>query len=245
MEQNIEFTKLALEQARIEGELKLRAAELELKRAELEFRLNNNEKKPLTSSSLAVAIITGIIGLIGIGIANYLQSIASLSLEQEKAQSALILKAIETGDREVAAKNLAFLVHIGLIQDKTGRIAALENSPNSGPVLPLPGNKAFNPNEDCGLWESEISKKQYTLVCRDENRFDVYVMDPVDGEIRVGTGHFQGENVEAEVYVKAKNRTAQWDLRLTEGGQALVGTWAGLDPREEGLIRFRKVKQRR
>jgi hypothetical protein len=241
MEQNIELTKLELEKARIKGELKLKAAELELKRAELEFNLETNRKKPSGSSPLTVAIITGIIGLIGIGIANYLQSMANLRLEQEKAESALILKAIETGDREVAAKNLAFLVQIGLIQDKTGRIAALEKSPNNAPVLPLQG-RAFNPQKDCGLWQSETSEKRYTFICQNENLFDVYLSDPNEGLVKVGTGSFEGANVEADLYVKSKNRSAHLSLKLSADGKALEGTWTGLDPREYGQIKFYKVE---
>jgi hypothetical protein len=241
MEQDIELTKLELEKARIEGELKLKAAELELQRAELEFKLENDRKKPLSSSPLAVAIITGIVGLISIGIANYLQSGANLRLEREKAESALILKAIETGDREVAAKNLAFLVQIGLIQDKTGRIAALEKSPSNAPVLPVQG-RTFNPQEDCGLWRSETSEKQYTFICQNENRFDVYVSDPNEGLVKVGTGRFEKANVEADVYVKSKNRSAHLSLKLSDDGKTLEGIWTGLDPREYGRIRFRKVE---
>jgi hypothetical protein len=48
-----------------------------------------------------------------------------------------MLKAIETGKPEAAAKNLIFLVKIGLINDPSGRIAALESNPQDAPVLPV------------------------------------------------------------------------------------------------------------
>ena len=156
MEKNHEIAELELEKARIDVELK--RTQLEVRRSQLSSR----PKRSLNSSPLTLAVITGILGLIGIGIGNYLQSVANLKLEQEKAESALILKAIETGDRETAAKNLAFLVQIGLIHDKTGKIVELEAQPMNAPVLPSQ-TRAFNSKTDCGLWQSITSNKRYIL----------------------------------------------------------------------------------
>lgn len=241
MEQDIEAKRFELEKEPLEGELKMKAVELDLRRAELEFQLESSRKHSLSSSPLTIAIITGIVGLVSIGIANYLQGRANLELEREKAESALIVKAIETGDREVAAKNLTFLVQIGLIQDKTGRIAALRESSLNAPVLPRQG-RSFNPKKDCGLWQSETSQKRYTFICSDANSFDVYLNNASEGLVKVGTGNFDGPNVEADLYVLTKNRSAHLSLRLSEDGETLAGTWRGEDEREIGQLIFRKLK---
>jgi len=238
MEPNIELAKLEVEKVRIECELK--NTDLELKRAELVSKLDNKTQKSLISSPLAIAIITGLLGLVGVGIANYLQTAANLSLEQEKAESALILKAIETGDQQVAAKNLTFLVHIGLIRDKTGRIGALENSPLNAPVLPRQ-NSAVSSKEHCGVWQSVNSGKQYTFVCRDERQFDVYENDSTGPFVKIGSGEFKQGIVEAEVVTRKENRPAHLSLQLSQDGKGLEGTLRGLDPRENFPISFRKI----
>jgi hypothetical protein len=146
MDSNIELAKFELEKARIEGELRLKKAELDLKRNELESKLEEGSKR--STSPLTVAIITGIIGLLGAGVANILQSRSNLQLEREKFHSSaqlerekfeseLILKAIETGNPESATKNLLFLVDTGLIEDRTGKISALRKNPENAPVLPI------------------------------------------------------------------------------------------------------------
>ncbi|HEV8369307.1 MAG TPA: hypothetical protein VGQ39_15235 [Pyrinomonadaceae bacterium] len=138
-------TNLDAEHAKLDLEIK--QTELAIKQAELKSKLN---EKPLTPpqtqaqpqrttapSPLTLAIITGIIGLIGAGVANVLQTRSNLQLERQKFESSLMLKAIETGKPEAAAKNLLFLVRVGLINDPSGRIAALESKPEDAPVLPV------------------------------------------------------------------------------------------------------------
>src|SRR6185312_1474216 len=127
---NIELAKYELEKARTEGELRLKQAEGDLKREELESKLKEGSRR--STSPLVIAVITGILGLMGAGIANILQSRSNLNLEREKFQSSaklerekfeseLILKAIETGNPESATKNLLFLIDAGLIVDRTGK----------------------------------------------------------------------------------------------------------------------------
>ena len=132
-------------------DLEIKQTELAIKQAELKTKLNEASKvppqspaqapppppKPAATSPLTLAVITGIIGLIGAGVANVLQTRSNLQLERQKFESSLMLKAIETGKPEIAAKNLLFLVKVGLINDASGKIASLESRPEDAPVLPV------------------------------------------------------------------------------------------------------------
>ena len=243
MEENIELAKLELEKTRVIEELKLKAAELDLKCAELEAKLNDKLKKTKPSSPLTAAIITGIIGLIGIGIANYLQAQANLKLEREKFETSLIIKAIETGNPEAAAKNLLFRVRTGLIQDRTGKILALENNPEAAPVLTLTGKVFQGPNQqDCGIWHSEYSGKRYTFICRNESSFDIFLNDEAKGLIKVGSGSIAEGQVEATMLIKHTGRLANLKMTLSEDKKELKGMFQGLDARESGPVIFRKVE---
>jgi hypothetical protein len=133
-------------------ELRLKEEELRIRWAELQQKKEENDKsKSKSSTPLTIAIVTGVIGLIGAIVANILQSNSTLKLEQEKFkassqleskqfESSLILKAIETGNPESATKNLLFLLHAGLIKDKNGLIARLAATPEEAPVLPANRN---------------------------------------------------------------------------------------------------------
>jgi putative chitinase len=136
-------TNLDAEHAKLD--LQIKQTELAIKQAELKSKLNEKPSPPTppqpqragAPSPLILAVITGIIGLIGAGVANVLQTRSNLQLERQKFESSLMLKAIETGKPEAAAKNLLFLVKVGLINDASGRIAALESNPGDAPVLPV------------------------------------------------------------------------------------------------------------
>jgi hypothetical protein len=125
-------------------DLEIKQTELAIKQAELKAKLNEKPplappppQRPSAASPLTLAIITGIIGLIGAGVANVLQTRSNLQLERQKFESSLMLKAIETGKPEAAAKNLLFLVKVGLINDASGKIATFESKPEDAPVLPI------------------------------------------------------------------------------------------------------------
>lgn len=87
-------------------------------------------------SPLSVALISGAIGLLGTAVGAISQGVVNLKLERQKFESGLILKAIETGNPDSAAKNLLFLTKLGFITDTTGKIAQLETRPQDSPVLP-------------------------------------------------------------------------------------------------------------
>jgi len=130
-------------------DLEIKQTKLAIKQAELKAKLNEKppqtppaqspppSPRPSAASPLTLAIITGIIGLIGAGVANVLQTRSNQTLERQKFESSLMLKAIETGKPEAAAKNLLFLVKVGLIDDASGKIASLESKPEDAPVLPV------------------------------------------------------------------------------------------------------------
>jgi hypothetical protein len=149
------------ESVQIQNERELREAEIALRREELQVRLKEAEValrrceleaqskgKRTTSmaSPLGIAIITGILGLLGAAAGNYWQNRTNLQLEQKKFESNLIVKAIETGDPAIALENLLFLTKTGLLPDSESRIQAYYASiqqgqgKGQGPVLPAASN---------------------------------------------------------------------------------------------------------
>jgi hypothetical protein len=92
---------------------------------------------------VAIAILTGVLALLAALVGNFVQGRYNYSLEQSKAESALILRAIETGDRKEASQNLLFLLDLGLISDPKHKIEVLRKNPEQGPVLPSRQTLAF------------------------------------------------------------------------------------------------------
>jgi hypothetical protein len=137
-----ELAKIALERAKVELALK-----------QLEFDQSKQAKFPAYwASPLALALVTGVLGIFATGVANSIQGWenaklnknkfeSDVSLEREKFESSAILKAIDTQDRDKAAELLVFFVKTKIISDPTGKIAKLENDPGSTPILPT---GAFN-----------------------------------------------------------------------------------------------------
>jgi hypothetical protein len=74
------------------------------------------------------------------------KDLRNVSLEANKAEGARILEMIKTGtdNPDKAAKNLSFLVEIGLATDKDGRIKnyLTNRRPGEGTSLPAPGAPA-------------------------------------------------------------------------------------------------------
>lgn len=158
-DQGIELAKLELEKTRVEGDLDLRKRELLLKEKEL--------KRNRFSSPGGVAGMTAALGLVLAVVSNYLQSQSNLALEHSKAESALIIKAIETGDSKAAARNLVFLLDAGLIGDPSGRIAALRVKPEESPFLPSQhaetGTRQFREATQSGTWTTFDQQMQLAL----------------------------------------------------------------------------------
>ena len=135
MAENSQSTKSDLESELIKVELRIKEADLAIKQAELKSKLEEKTKPISASSPLTIAVITGILGLIGAGVANVFQTRSNLQLEREKLESSLILKAIETGNTDASAKNLLFFLDLKLISDPSGSIAKLKTNPQDAPVL--------------------------------------------------------------------------------------------------------------
>lgn len=137
MENDLELAKYKLEEKRLDGELRLKEAELAFKNKELEIKREGERRtKSFVFSPLTTAIIAGVFAVLGTFIGAYLQGRNNAELERQKFETALILKAIETGNSDTAANNLLFLVRAGFIQDPKGQIASLVKNPENSPVLP-------------------------------------------------------------------------------------------------------------
>jgi hypothetical protein len=139
-EQDLEQARIEIERMRVEGDLRLREAELNIRQQEA--------RKKLGLSPLAATVIAAVIGLIGTLLGAYLQGMENIALERQKFESGLILKAIETGDANAAAKNLIFLVKAGFIADPKGQIRALANQPEAAPFLPIGPTPGIEPSEE-------------------------------------------------------------------------------------------------
>jgi hypothetical protein len=140
MGEDMDKARLDLERERLVGELELKRVELALRRDELEAARAHRRRSDHAFSPVATAIIAGLVGLIGTGVGAYMQGRSQVTIERLKFESNLILKAIETGNRDEAKNNLLFLVQAGFIQDTEGKIAALAQDPTRIPVLPFSGS---------------------------------------------------------------------------------------------------------
>lgn len=66
------------------------------------------------------------------------QGASAMQQAHAKAQSDLVVEAIKTGDPQRAAKNLLFLVRLGLLDDPGGKMQAALSHPEDVPYLPSP-----------------------------------------------------------------------------------------------------------
>lgn len=122
-----------------------RDLELELRRQE---QLRTRWSSPLVVAILAAAVagmsnaaVTMVNGLVQDKIERE-KAEKTRNLEEAKAEATRILEMIKTGNPELAAKNLEFLVQTGLIIDDR-RVSQLKTylasrTPGSGPSLPAP-----------------------------------------------------------------------------------------------------------
>jgi|GEM_PF-555684 putative chitinase len=241
-------------------DLEIKQTELGIKQAELKTKLNEASKvpptapappppppKPSAPSPLTLAVITGIIGLIGAGVANVLQTRSNLQLERQKFESSLMLKAIETGKPELAAKNLLFLVKVGLINDASGKIASLETNPEDAPVLPVaPGavvpvprtasaaqaffekyGEQFEPLSDDG---KAVLTKLFSVIEKDKTMTDVRLVAYTLATIKWETANTFKPTTETGSDEELENRYGP----ATDIGRRLGNTEAGDGARYKG-----------
>lgn len=123
-------------------ELDLRREELSIKREALDLerlRLSRESDFAKSIKSALPTVAAAFIGILGTAYVAYTQGRTNLDLERTRAEAALVLKAIETGNPEEARQNLLFLLDMGLIQDVNGRMAkSLRTEGSAVPVLPSP-----------------------------------------------------------------------------------------------------------
>ena len=116
----------------LEKELRLKEKELDAKEAEI----GGNRRLAWLASPMAMAAASAIFGLVGTGFGAVLQGFSNTALERQKFEAGLIQKALETPDRNEAAKNLLFLVGVGLIsQFDTQKIAMMARDPPKLPTI--------------------------------------------------------------------------------------------------------------
>jgi hypothetical protein len=129
-----------------EPELAFKKQQLALEREKLAHEARTSR---LAMYGGMIALITAIAGVSSI----YIQSSQARALEKEKAretiqlerqrfETALIIKAIETGSREEARRNLLFFINAGFLPDENHKIRDLIRSEMS-PFLPTRSSEGY------------------------------------------------------------------------------------------------------
>lgn len=135
----IERLKLEFEKERAEQDLALRAEELEFKK--------NDPNRRFLRNPLLLAITAAAIGLFG----NILSTLYSSWLQDQKAESDLILEVVKTGNPDLAADNLQFLIEAGLISDQNDKLTAYLNNRAKGTGIFLPEGNTISAESRSGV----------------------------------------------------------------------------------------------
>jgi hypothetical protein len=132
---NVELEKLELDRRRLESDDRFRMAELDLKREEFKVREAREQKGSFFKSPHNAPVLVAVLGLIAAGASAAIAWYSSTQLERSKFEYALIQKALEIKDRREAAKNLKFLVDVGVIKSlDSQKITSLAADPESLPT---------------------------------------------------------------------------------------------------------------
>lgn len=128
---NIEREKLDFEKEKFEKEIELKKTQ---------------NKKKLWNNPIYITILAAIIGLIGNTVVSYINNNSQLAIERQKAEAARILEVIKTGDPDIAAENLKFLLETGLIKNDTLKIRIYLNNrkPGEGARLTVSENEILD-----------------------------------------------------------------------------------------------------
>ncbi|MGZ9713661.1 hypothetical protein ACXX82_22980 [Glaciimonas sp. GNP009] len=132
--ENIQESSPLLEERKLEADMRIREIEIALKRDQLATQKAPDMKTKWSPS--ATTILVAVAGMVASAIGALLQVQSTRELERSKFEGNLILKVIETGDLDQAAKNLRFLVKAGFITDDSGKISKLLDKPDAIPFLP-------------------------------------------------------------------------------------------------------------
>ena len=106
-----EREKWEAEQRRLDRDFELRERELALK--------DREARRARLWNPLAIAILGAAVAAAGNAYVSLQNSKSSLEVETLKAEFARIFELVKTGDPDIAAKNLRFLLDTGLIQTET------------------------------------------------------------------------------------------------------------------------------
>lgn len=114
------------------------------------------------SSPVAVTLVAGAATFATSLLVSSVNGYLNLKLEQQKAEAALILQAVQAGDSLQRAANLKFFLDAGLIEDKTGSIKRVVDSINARGALPLLPLVAVGPPdrdaERASLFAQEVGR---------------------------------------------------------------------------------------
>ena len=97
--------------------------------------LHKRAMRQINLSPTVVTLIAAIIGLLGTMLGATLKGTADAKLENERLRSELILKAVDTRDKNEAAKFLKFLKDVGLVSG-LNEIDNYINNPDEIPLRP-------------------------------------------------------------------------------------------------------------
>ncbi len=127
--------RISLEARLLTAEVALKEAELRLKQFEIESQGRSGWAGTRVTAAQATLIVA-VIGFAGSFVGAYVQGWNAQRLKRYEIETNLILKAVETGDVEVSKGNLKFFLDAGFIDDGTGKIARLVDSPDFSIRLP-------------------------------------------------------------------------------------------------------------
>jgi len=146
-------------------EIAVRLAALDVERAKLANARAEQRGTSYILRTIAPTVIAAILGLTGTAYVAYQQGKTNMELENRKFETSLILKAVETGDRADAQRNLLFLLDVGLIGDRDNRMRSrLARGVAEAPVLPAARGTLEDSPSMTGLVELSLQAENVTAV---------------------------------------------------------------------------------
>ena len=118
-----------------ELEIKIKLLESQVQQLIEIPRQSHSNKLGKISAKIYIPVWVALITLIGSVTGYLVNSKTTSNLAESEFKSGLILKAIETVDRNEAAERLKFLVNAKLIEDKDNAIMELAGKPHELPIL--------------------------------------------------------------------------------------------------------------
>jgi hypothetical protein len=109
--------------------------------------------------------------------------------------------------------------------------------PSGNQVIPIAKQQTV-----CGLWQSESSQKKYDFVCQGQSSFQVHEIGSTR-QNNTGSGTIREDGqIQAEMLITKRGRTAHLRLHLSNDGQKIEGSWYGGDAKESGTLSFHRVQ---